>query len=546
MSRLIISSPDGKKGILELNKPVITIGRGNANDLVLNDSSVSRFHAVVKLRENAVVIADRGSTNGVVLGSKKIAQETEMQNGDVAVLGLYELRLEHVDEKGIFVRKAEFPSTINQIIRGGVARPAAPSDIQPIDIKESSSGLADLVGRLKSLERENYLLTVLYDAGKALNSKLSMDDISEQVVSLALRIEGVERGFVMFFDDSGEVSKQSEVRYRNPQNSANQPIILSKSVLEMIRTEQQPILIDDVSADERFSGSESIKISGLRSAMCAPLVGTNQLFGILYVDNLERTSAFSKEELNVFALVAAQAGAAIDNAMAHQKIARGALQRSALERFLSPEVAEMVVANPDIRLGGVNQKVSVMFADIRGFTPMSEKMGPEQVVEILNEYFTRVTDVIFDYGGTLDKYLGDAVMAVFGAPISKGNDAAHCVNAAVQIQRLLIELNRDAAARKWPELRVGIGINTGIVTAGNIGSPRRIDYTVIGDTVNTASRLMSNAPGGSIIISQATAADLTEGKFTLRALDPLMVKGKSEPINVFRVEWENGFAAAAS
>ncbi len=536
MSRLIISSPDGKKGILELNKPVITIGRGNANDLVLNDSSVSRFHAVVKLRENAVVIADRGSTNGVVLGGKKIAQETEMQNGDVAVLGLYELRLEHVDEKGIFVRKAEFPSTINQIIRGGVARPAAPSDIQPIDIKESSSGLADLVGRLKSLERENYLLTVLYDAGKALSSKLSMDDISEQVVSLALRIEGVERGFVMFFDDSGEVSKQSEVRYRNPQNSANQPIILSKSVLEMIRTEQQPILIDDVSADERFSGSESIKISGLRSAMCAPLVGTNQLFGILYVDNLERTSAFSQEELNVFALVAAQAGAAIDNAMAHQKIARGALQRSALERFLSPEVAEMVVANPDIRLGGVNQNVSVMFADIRGFTPMSEKMGPEQVVEILNEYFTRVTDVIFDYGGTLDKYLGDAVMAVFGAPISKGNDAAHCVNAAVQIQRLLIELNRDAAARKWPELRVGIGINTGIVTAGNIGSPRRIDYTVIGDTVNTASRLMANAAGGQILISQSTAEPLGDS-FDLQRLPPLMVKGRSEPVQVFNVTW---------
>src|SRR5205823_3832555 len=281
MSRLIISSPDGKRGILELNKPVITIGRGNANDLVLNDSSVSRFHAVVKLRENAVVIADRGSTNGVVLGGKKIAQETEMQNGDIAVLGLYELRLEHVDEKGIFVRKAEFPSTINQIIRGGGERPTSPPDIQDIDIKESASGLADLVARLKRLEHENYLLTVLYDAGKALSSKLSMDDISEQVVSLALRIEGVERGFVMFFDDAGEVSKQSEVRYRNPQSSANQPIILSKSVLEVIRSEQQPILIDDVSNDERFSGSESIKSSGLRSAMCAPLVGTNQLFGYL-------------------------------------------------------------------------------------------------------------------------------------------------------------------------------------------------------------------------------------------------------------------------
>jgi adenylate cyclase len=238
----------------------------------------------------------------------------------------------------------------------------------------------------------------------------------------------------------------------------------------------------------------------------------------------------------VFALLAAQAGAAIDNAMAHQKIAQQNQQRSALERFLSPEVAEMVVANPDIRLGGVNQKVTVLFADIRGFTPMSENMGPERVVEILNEYFTRVTDVIFDYGGTLDKYIGDAVMAVFGAPISKGNDAANSVNAAIQIQRLLIELNRDAAARRWPELSVGIGINTGIVTAGNIGSLRRIDYTVIGDTVNIASRLTSNARGGQILISDSTAEELGS-KFDLKGLPPMMVKGRSVPLRVFDVVW---------
>src|SRR5947209_3239341 len=532
MSRLIISSPDGKRGILELHKPVITIGRGNANDLVLNHSSVSRFHAVVKLDGNFIMIADRGSTNGVVLNGERISDEAALKNGDIAVLGRYELRLEHVDSKDLLVRKADIPSTLNQIIRGGVER-----TVLPERIKLSDSALTDLVNKIKKLERENYLLTVLYDAGKALNTKLSIDDISEQVISLAFRIHGVERGFVMIFNEAGEVSQQSEVRYRDPQDSANHPIILSNSVVDLIRKEQQPILIEDVSADERFSGSESIRISGLRSAMCAPLLGTNGLFGIAYVDNLEKTSAFTQEELNVFSLIAAQAGAAIDNAMAHQKIAQQALQRSALERFLSPEVAEMVVANPDIRLGGVNQKVTVMFADIRGFTPMSEKLGPEQVVEILNEYFTRVSDVIFDYGGTLDKYIGDAVMAVFGAPISKGNDAAHCVNSAIQIQRLLIELNRDAATRRWPELRVGIGINTGIVTAGNIGSPRRIDYTVIGDTVNTASRLMSNAAGGQILISQSTAGALGES-FDLQRLPPLMVKGRTEPVQVFNVSWE--------
>jgi adenylate cyclase len=535
MARLIISSPDGKNGILELNKPLITVGRGNANDLVLNDASVSRFHAVVKLRENSIFIADRGSTNGIVLNDEKISKETELKNGDIALVGRYRLRLENVDDKGLQVRRGEWPSTLNNLMRERTQQAALPRSSDT-----HSNELTDLATRVKKLERENYLLTVLYEAGKALNSKLALEHICEQVISLACLIEGVERGFVMLFDERGEVAKQTEVRYRDPASAGSRPqIILSTRVLELIRKERQPILIDDVSSDERFSGSESLKISGLRSAMCAPLVGKEQLFGVLYVDNLEKASAFTQEELNVFALIAAQAGAAVDNVMAHAKIAQQSLQRSALERFLSPEVVEMVVANPDIRLGGVNQEVTVMFADIRGFTTMSETMEPGRVVEILNEYFTRVTDVIFDNGGTLDKYIGDAVMAVFGAPISKGNDAAAAVNSAMQIQRLLVELNRDAAAREWPELRVGIGINTGNAIAGNIGSPRRLDYTVVGDAVNTAQRLMTNARGGQILISESTARKLgkTGKTIDLERLPEMKVKGRSEAVPVFRVNW---------
>jgi adenylate cyclase len=396
----------------------------------------------------------------------------------------------------------------------------------------------DLASRVRKLERENYLLTVLYEAGKALNAKLSLEDISRQVITLASMIEGVERGFVMLFDESGEVMQQSEVVYRDPAHSASQSqIMLSNSVLDLIRKERQPILIDDLSADERFSSSESLKISGLRSAMCAPLLGAKRLFGVVYVDNIDKPGAFTQEELNVFSLVAAQAGAAIDNAVAHRKIAQQAEQRLALERFLAPEVAEMVAANPQIRLGGVNQKISVMFADIRGFTHFSEHTEPERVVEVLNEYFTRVTDVILDHEGMIDKYIGDAVMAVFGVPISKENDAANAVRSAIQIQRLVAEMNRDATARGWPQLAVGIGINTGMATAGNIGSPRRLDYTVVGDAVNIASRLMDNAEGAQVLISQPTAEDLGP-EFTLRKLRARRVRGRSEAVQVFDVVWQ--------
>ncbi|HEX2330399.1 MAG TPA: adenylate/guanylate cyclase domain-containing protein [Candidatus Angelobacter sp.] len=538
MARLIISSPDGKRGVLELTKPIFTVGRGNANDLVLNDAGVSRFHAVIKIRDDGIFVADRGSTNGVLVNGNRIEEESRLQGGDVLYLGQYELRLENVDERGIQVRKAEWPSTFNEIMHGRTGQvPPRPARIARSDFQEAPDELAY---RVRKLERENYLLTVLYEAGKALNSKLSIDDISRQVITLASLIEGVERGFVMLFDDAGEMAHQSEVLYRNPPESGVQPqIILSNKVLESIRKERQPILIDDITADDRFSGSESMKISGLRSAMCAPLLGTNHLFGVLYVDNMEKAGAFTQEELNVFSLMAAQAGAAIDNALAHQKIAQQMEQRLALERFLSPEVAAMVAENPDIRLGGANQKVTVLFADIRGFTRLSETLPPERVVEILNEFFTRVTDVIFDFNGSVDKFMGDAVMAVFGAPISKGNDSSNAVEAAIQIQRLVLEMNRDAAARGWPELEVGVGINAGIAVAGNIGSPRRLDYTVIGDTVNTASRLIDCATGGQILISESVATELAD-KFKVEKLAALRVKGRTEPVQVFQVHWEVG------
>jgi adenylate cyclase len=545
MSRIIISAPDGKRGMLELTKPLVTIGRGAANDLVLPDNSVSRFHAVIKCQNGQAFIADRNSTNGVVIEGQRINGERELHHNDIAHLGAYELRYEEVRDSGILIKSADIPPTLNDVLhreghghREGLAAQFA------------GQLPAELTEQVKRLERENHLLTMLYDAGIALSSKLSLDGISEQVMNLAFRIQGVERGFMMLFNDSGEVTRQTEVRYRRPPagGSASQPhIILSRAIMDRIRTEQKPILVTDVATDERFRGSESMRIAGLRSAMCAPLLGSGRLFGILYVDNLEKPQAFTQDEWNVFALVAAQAGAAIDTLYAHEQIAKQVTQRAALERFLSPEVVEMVASNPEgVQLGGNNQKVSVMFADIRGFTTLSEKMEPQKVVEILNNYFTHVTDIIFDHGGTLDKYLGDGVMALFGAPLSKGNDAENSVRAAQALQRLVIELNRDAPARQWPELRVGIGINTGIVTAGNIGSPRRIDYTVIGDTVNTASRLTYNAPAGAIIISQATAADLSPGKFNLRALEPLTVKGKSEPIKVFSVEWQSGVSATAA
>ena len=204
----------------------------------------------------------------------------------------------------------------------------------------------------------------------------------------------------------------------------------------------------------------------------------------------------------------------------------------------------MIEANPDgVRLGGTNQRVTVLFCDIRGFTTMSETMAPEKVVEVLNEYFTGVTKAIFDHGGTLDKYIGDAAMAIFGAPISKGNDAQRAVQAGVAIQKLVTEMNLEAAKRGHPEIKVGVGINTGVVTAGNIGSPQRLDYTVIGDEVNLASRMCGKAEAGQVLITESTGNEVRD-QFKLNPLPPVMVKGKSMPISIFAVQCDEAVAGA--
>ena len=538
MARLIISSPDGKRGVFEIGKPVITIGRGSANDLVLNDPSVSRFHAVLKKSsDESVSIADRGSTNGVLVEGLRIADETPIASGAKVKIGIYDLKLEAIREASrdaaLVVQKAEIPSALRDVLAGK----AMPQQTRPSIVVGDSAAMREQMSRLS---KENFLLRMLFDAGKTLSGHRTVPALVGEVLQLTFRIEGVQRGSIMFVGANGEITEQSEVRYRTPPKDEQPQITFSRAILQRIMQEREPILVTDLSADDRFVGSESIKVSGMQSAMCAPLISPNTgtVLGVLYVDNLSKSSAFSQEELNVFAVVATQAAAAIENVMAHKHIAEQEVQRQALSRFLAPEVVELITSNPEgVRLGGANKKVTVLFCDIRGFTSMSETMEPEKVVEILNEYFSRVTDVIFDHGGTLDKYIGDAAMAIFGAPFSKGNDAANAVNAGIAIQSMISELNRDATERGHPELKIGVGINTGVVTAGNIGSTKRLDYTVIGDSVNLASRLCGQAKAGQILVSESTAAEL--GKtFALSDLPPVTVKGKSQPIKIAAVEWQ--------
>jgi len=542
MARLIVTLPDGTHTTFEIKKPALKLGRGDQNDLVLPDGSVSRFHAEVKKNElGAISITDKGSTNGVIVDGKRITCETFLADGAQIKVGIFGIKFEAPQEAvGVVMESAKMPVALREVLQGKSLHTEYRAMSSQFATEETPQQ------KIERLTKENFLFRLLYDAGKALNEKRSVDELANQVVELAFRIEGVERGTILFLDGQGEVTKQTEVRYRKTPAEEAPKIIFSKTILKRLMQERAPILVTDLTEDDRFVSSLSMKISGMQSAMVAPLISPNDesVFGVLYVDNLSRALAFTQEELNVLAVVAAQAAQAIDGQFAHERLAQEAMRRQAFGRFLAPEVVQMIEANPDgVRLGGVNQRVSVLFCDIRGFTSMSETMPPEKVVEILNGYFDGVTKAIFEHGGTLDKYIGDAAMAIFGAPISKGNDAQRAVHAGLAIQKVVADLNREAAQRGHPQIHVGVGINTGVVTAGNIGSPQRLDYTVIGDEVNLASRMCGKAEAGQVLITESTYNEV-RNQFRMSSLPPVTVKGKALPINVFAVQCED--AAGAS
>jgi adenylate cyclase len=207
-------------------------------------------------------------------------------------------------------------------------------------------------------------------------------------------------------------------------------------------------------------------------------------------------------------------------------------------QYVSKDVYEQLVANPELaRLGGQRRTMTVLFSDIRGFTTVSESGQPEEIVAILNEYFTRMVEIVFAHKGTLDKFVGDMVMALFGAPLDDRDHAQHAVDAALAMVRELNQLNRKWAAEGRPALDIGIGISTGPMIAGNIGSEAIMSYTVIGDAVNLGARLesLNKQYGTRIIISQATR-DALPGRYQFRPLGDVVVKGKTRPVAIFEVK----------
>jgi adenylate cyclase len=211
--------------------------------------------------------------------------------------------------------------------------------------------------------------------------------------------------------------------------------------------------------------------------------------------------------------------------------------KKAFQSYVAPEVVNQIIKHPEnLRLGGERRELSILFSDIRGFTSLSETMDPEALVEVLHEFLDPMSEIIVKHGGTIDKYIGDAIMALFGAPLDMPDHSRQACRTALEMVQSLKALDQEWLEQGRPTLRIGLGINSGPVSVGNMGSSRLFDYTAIGDNVNLASRLegLNKFYGTEILVSAATAQHLGNG-FYLREVDLVRVKGKKQPIAIYEL-----------
>jgi len=513
----------------------VVIGRSPECQIVLRDFGISRTHAKIVVGDDGGArILDLKSKNGTQVNGVPVV-EAPLRDGDRILLGKFELVFSKALESKVMLDEAKpLPEEAGTIIRsvGELSRllTAVPT-AAPVDQRQA--GVVDVA----EIEKSNRILKVLTSIAETLIAVRPVEEVLQQVMDIVFEHMPADRGFLMLEDENAKGRLVPMVVKHRSANGDEGRITISKTIADKVMHDRVSILTSDALVDPRFGAGDSIRFHGIRSAMCAPLWNKDEVIGIIHVDSPMLANCFTVNDLDLLTALANYAAVAVERARLHQKIVAEEKKRERLGRFLSPQVANRIIAASDSQgseLGAPEMReVSVLFADIVGFTPMSEKMNPAAVALLLNDYLSRMTEVIFRYEGTLDKYIGDAIMAVFGAPLDMKDHAERAIRTALEMQERLGEWNSEH--KDGPSLRIRIGINSGKALAGEIGSVNKREYTVLGDTVNTASRLESGvAKPGAVVIGENTYA-LVTGQFECRSLGSFSLKGKEREVRVYEV-----------
>jgi adenylate cyclase len=510
----------------------LTIGRAYDNDIRVDDLRVSRHHAVLRAGAgDAAFVRNVSSGNALLVNGQNVsndAGERQLRGGDE-----------------IKVVPSTFTLTWEEVL-GYTDEPLS----QSTTFVPATSGFTSLIsttfaGRLskdkelEELRRKAELLAHLCDMSAALATVFDTKSILEYATDVVMRMIQADCCAALLVEQGGDPQPAS-LRFRDASAGHPQQHLISRTAVRTAIEKSVMLSSQDVAVDMNLPVSRATISQGIRALACAPLIGREGVYGALYVDR--RGVPFAELDTQLLAAVAAQAATAVDAARAHERVQRETLARAAFARFMPEHIIRELVDSPEkFHLGGTNKRITVMFCDVRGFARLAHRAPPEMIVDLLNILFTEMAAEIFAHQGTLNKYLGDGLMALFGAPVGGEQDAADAVSAAIGMQRRIKEVNLQLAARGLPKVQLGIGINTGEATIGCIGAEQRSEYTAIGDTVNVASRIEGVAHPGQVLVTDETAQELN-GQFELSDPWTVEVKHIDEPVKIYSVKYETAEA----
>lgn len=374
-------------------------------------------------------------------------------------------------------------------------------------------------------------LRLSHELSREICMERDLSSLLNKILISVFKFIRADRGCI-FLKEKEELIPGASLR----RDGSDAAITVSSTIMNHVIKERATVLTHDAAMDFAGSKGKSMILNRISSAIVAPLLHNDDILGVLWLDS-ETLAQFQQKDLEMVTAIAAQAAMFIEINILAKKIEQEIVARERFSRLLSPNVAAKVLSGEMIvqRGGQLVEECTVFNSDIRGFTRMSESANPAALVEILNDYFEQMVETIFKYDGTLDKFMGDGIMALWGAPVQAPDDPIRCVSCAIEQMEVLERMNVQLTERGQDPLAIGIGIHTGPLVAGYIGSSKALSYTVIGDTANTSARLCGVAAGGQIIVSESTLSRLNN-KFAYEELPPAHLKGKEKPFKMFQIK----------
>jgi class 3 adenylate cyclase len=571
MWQLVINGPGYFDTQYDLPDGPTYMGRADENDIVLSGDLVSRKHARLTAQGDTLQVEDLGSRNGSKVNGEALTTLKPLRAGDLLQVGENSLLIrqpskvenqqtEMLDTGGggkvkrfgggldidsaVILAKDVRDSVVMRVLdniapfnmssvpfdenhtepeRSKTVELELPSD-GPGGVEQSSTG------RMMPVQS----LALLYKVAEALATCGNLQAFLEEMLDKVMERVDAVTAVVLLRHTSG-VLVPAAVRHMRALHKGEVPV--SDAVIEAALSRGSALAVSDVRDDSRFAERESVVLYGVDQVLCVPIGSAQPYTGVLYLNRKGESKETAESLLDVVTAVARLIQTGIDKFKDKpQTLGPDERLRRALERFHAPDILEQRVTELKKRgdkLTGLEEKlVTVLFADIANFTALAQKLTPERVTDILNELYQRCTTLTFSFEGTVDKFMGDSVMAIFGAPYSKGDDALRAVRCGMALKA---EWNK-AMAKRPPRERceLKVGLNTGKVLAGTIGSSARLDYTAIGEPVNVASWLCASAQGGQVLITGKTLAAIG-ARFDVTPLGERPLQGSKVRTAVFEV-----------